>query len=160
MRWGWSKDYIVCIELIKLIVWKHSTESFAMFLSSVLKMTLTFCYAWIEDNWQYIYLYLDLWAYFFSTLQVGSQAVGSIVCDDGPCCSTEDCCNNVDAKYSGSMQGNFIPFQFLKLYLMYSATNSTFVAIYFAKDNMEDGVVDNLLSHSTSRMPIYSPSPL
>jgi hypothetical protein len=80
--------------------------------------------------------------------------------DDDPCCSTEDCSDNVDAKYSGSMQGNCIPFQFLKPYLMYLATNSTSVAIYFAKDNVEDGVVDNLPSRSTSRTHVYSPSPL
>jgi hypothetical protein len=43
---------------------------------------------------------------------------------------------------------------------MYSATDATFAAVDFAKDNMEDRIVDSPQSRSIGRMPVYLPSPL
>jgi hypothetical protein len=92
-----------------------------------------------------------------SYLQVGSPALSSLVHDDDPFCSIEDRSDSINVEYSGSMQGNCVPSQFLKPYLMYSATDATSTAIDFAKGNVEDGVVDNPLSCSVGRTPIYSP---
>jgi hypothetical protein len=58
------------------------------------------------------------------------------------------------------MQGDCVPSQFLKLYLMYSATSAAFVAIDFAKGNVEDGVINSPPSCGTGRTLVCLPSPL
>jgi hypothetical protein len=59
-----------------------------------------------------------------------------------------------------SMQSAMGQSQFSKQYLMYLATNVASAAVDFAKENVEDGVVDNPLSLGGGRLPIYLPSPL
>ena len=66
----------------------------------------------------------------------------------------------VDAECFGSIQGDCVLSQFSKPYLMYSTTNVAFATIDFAKDNVEDSVVNNPLSSGAGRSPIYSLSPL
>jgi hypothetical protein len=44
--------------------------------------------------------------------------------------------------------------------LMYSAADAASAALDFSKGNVEDGIVDNLLSRSAGRMPVCLPSPL
>jgi hypothetical protein len=80
--------------------------------------------------------------------------------DFDPSCSMEDRTAGVDAKYSGSIQGDCVPSQFSKPYLMYSATDATSATVDFAKDNVEDGVVNSPPSRGAGRSPVYSPSPL
>jgi hypothetical protein len=80
--------------------------------------------------------------------------------DDDPCCSTEDRSDNVNIECSGSMQGNCVKFQFLKPYLMYSATDAASAVVDFAKGNVEDKVVDSPPSCSASETPSYLPFPL
>jgi hypothetical protein len=58
------------------------------------------------------------------------------------------------------MQGDCVPSQFSKVYLMYSATDAASAALDFSKRNVEDGVVDSPPSRSADRTPICSPSPL
>jgi hypothetical protein len=60
----------------------------------------------------------------------------------------------------GSIEEHCIPFQFSKLYLMYSAINVALAAIDFAKGNVEDGIVNNPPSRDAARLPVCSPSPL
>jgi hypothetical protein len=43
---------------------------------------------------------------------------------------------------------------------MYSATDAASAAVDFAKDNVEDGVVNNPPSRDVVRLPVCSPSPL
>ena len=68
--------------------------------------------------------------------------------------------DSVDAEYSRSMQGNCVPSQISKLYLMYSATYAASVAVEFAKGNVEDRVVDNPPSRNVGRTPVTLSSPL
>jgi hypothetical protein len=93
-------------------------------------------------------------------MQVGSPTLSSIACDVDPLCITKDHSNNVDVECSRSMEGNCIPSQYSKPYLMYSTTNAASGSIDFAKDNVDDGVVNNLPSCSAGRTTVYSPSPL
>jgi hypothetical protein len=58
------------------------------------------------------------------------------------------------------MQGNCVPSQFSKPYLLYSAIDVASAALDFSKGNVEDGVVDSPPSHTAGRTPICSPSPL
>ena len=58
------------------------------------------------------------------------------------------------------MQGDYVPSQFSKPYLMYSATDAALVALDFSKENVEDEVVDSLLSRSARRTLGCLPSPL
>jgi hypothetical protein len=58
------------------------------------------------------------------------------------------------------MQGNCVKFQFLKPYLMYSATDAASAVVDFAKGNVEDKVVDSPPSCSASETPSYLPFPL
>jgi hypothetical protein len=58
------------------------------------------------------------------------------------------------------MQGDYVPSQFSKPYLMYSATDAASAALDFSKGNVEDGVVDSPPSRSVDRTPICSQSPL
>jgi hypothetical protein len=72
----------------------------------------------------------------------------------------EDRTAGVDAECSGSIQGDCVPSQFSKPYLMYSATDAVFATVDFAKDNVEDGVVNSPPNHGVGRSPVCSPSPL
>ena len=72
----------------------------------------------------------------------------------------DDRITRVDAECSGSIQGDCVPSQFSKLYLMYSVTDVASTMVEFAKDNVEDGVVNSLPSRGVGRSPVYSPSPL
>jgi hypothetical protein len=92
--------------------------------------------------------------------QVCSPALRSIARNHGPFCTTADRSDTIGAECSGSMQGDCVPSQFSKPYLMYSATDAASAALDFSKGNMEDGVVDSPPSHSTGRTPVCSPSPL
>jgi hypothetical protein len=58
------------------------------------------------------------------------------------------------------MQGDCVPSQFSKPYLMYSATDAASMVLDFSKGNVEDGIVDSPPSRSAGRMPVCSPSPL
>jgi hypothetical protein len=66
----------------------------------------------------------------------------------------------VDAECSGSIQGDCVPSQFSKPYLMYSATDVASATVDFAKGNVEDSVVNSPPSRGTGRSPVCSPSPL
>ena len=72
----------------------------------------------------------------------------------------EDRIAEVDAKCSRSIQGDCVPSQFSKLYLMYFATNVASTIVDFAKGNIEDGIVSSPPSCGVGRSPVYSPSPL
>ena len=72
----------------------------------------------------------------------------------------EDRTAKVDAECSRSIQGDCVPSQFSKPYLMYSATNAASVIVDFAKGNIKDDIVNNPPSHGAGRSPVYSPSPL
>jgi hypothetical protein len=72
----------------------------------------------------------------------------------------EDRTAGVDAECSGSIQGDCVPSQFSKPYLMYSATDAASATVDFAKGNVEDGVVNSPPSRGAGRSPVYSPSPL
>jgi hypothetical protein len=95
-----------------------------------------------------------------SYLHVGSPAQSSIACNDDHFCSREDRSDTVGAECSGSIQGDCVPSQFSKPYLMYSTTDAALAALDFSKDNMEDGVVNNPPSQSAGRTPVCLPSPL
>ena len=86
--------------------------------------------------------------------------MNSIEHDDDPSYNTKGHSDSIHLEYSRSIQGNFFPSQFLKLYLMYSANDATSTIVDFVKGYAEDGVVDRPLSRGTSRMPMCSPSPL
>jgi hypothetical protein len=75
-------------------------------------------------------------------------------------CSIEDRTAGVDAECSRSIQGDCIPSQFSKPYLMYSATDAAFAIVDFVKGNVEDSVMNNPPSRGAGRSPICSPSPL
>jgi hypothetical protein len=64
----------------------------------------------------------------------------------------EDHSNGIDVECSRSILANCVLSQFSKSYLMYSAT--------YAKDNVEDGVVESPPSCSAGQLPVYLPSPL
>jgi hypothetical protein len=98
--------------------------------------------------------------HYSSALQVGSPRLTSIARDFDPSCSMEDCTAGVDAEFSGSIQGDCVPSQFSKPYLMYSAIDAASAVVDFAKGNAEDDVVNSPPSHGTSRSPVCSPSPL
>jgi hypothetical protein len=70
------------------------------------------------------------------------------------------CIDGVDTECSGSMEGDCIPSQFLKPYLMYSANDVVSATVDFAKGNVDDGGDDNPPSCSVGRTSVYSPSPL
>ena len=89
--------------------------------------------------------------------QVCSPALRSIACNDGHFCSLEDRSNTIDVGCSGSMQGNCIPSQFSKPYLMYSTIDAASVALDFSKENVEDGVIDSSPSRSIGRTPVCLP---
>ena len=72
----------------------------------------------------------------------------------------EDQTARVDAECSGSIQGDCVPSQFSKPYLVYSAIDATCATIDFAKGNIEDGVVNSPPSRGAGRLPVCSPSPL
>jgi hypothetical protein len=72
----------------------------------------------------------------------------------------EDRTARVDAECSRSIQGDCIPSQFSKPYLMYSATDAAFATVDFAKGNVEDGVVNSPSSRGVGRSPVSSPSSL
>jgi hypothetical protein len=84
----------------------------------------------------------------------------SIARDFDPSCNMEDRTAGVDVECSGSIQGDCVPSQFSKPYLMYSATNAASAIVDFAKGNVEDGVVNSPPSRGASRSPVCSPSPL
>ena len=65
----------------------------------------------------------------------------------------EDRTTGVDAECSKSIQGDCIPSQFSKPYLMYSATDVAFAIVDFAKGNVEDDVVNSPPSPGTGRSP-------
>jgi hypothetical protein len=56
------------------------------------------------------------------------------------------------------MQGDCVPSEFSKPYLMYSTTDAASEAVDFAKDNVEDGVVVSAPNRNASRIPVCSPS--
>jgi hypothetical protein len=58
---------------------------------------------------------------------------------------------------SRSLQGEFAPFQFLKPYLMYFATNVASVTLDFVKGNIEDSVADSPSSQGAIKTPVCSP---
>ena len=72
----------------------------------------------------------------------------------------EDRTAEVDAECFESIQGDCVPSQFSKPYLMYSATNAASATIDFAKGNVEDGVVNSPPSCGAGRSLVYSPFPL
>ena len=84
----------------------------------------------------------------------------SIAQDSDPSCSMDDCTTEVDAECSESIQGDCVPSQFSKLYLMYSATVDTSAIVDFAKGNIEDDVMNSPPSRGANRSPICSPFPL
>ena len=131
-----------------------------MFLGCVLKKTLT-CYLCLNGG----YFPLCILSFLFKSSHssyphVCSPALRLIACNNGPFYSMEDHSYTIGVECFGSMQGNCVPFQFLKPYLMYSATIATSTALDFSKGNVGDGVVNSLPSHSTERTLVYSPSPL
>jgi hypothetical protein len=83
-----------------------------------------------------------------------------MACDVDPSCSTGPRSARAEAECSGSIEGHYLPSQFSKLYLMYSATDAASVAVDFAKGNMEDGIVNNPPIWDAARLPVCSPSPL
>jgi hypothetical protein len=72
----------------------------------------------------------------------------------------EDRTAGVDAECSRSIQGDCVPSQFWKPYLMYSTTDAASTIVDFAKGNVEDGVVNSPSSRGVGRSPVCSPSPL
>jgi hypothetical protein len=78
--------------------------------------------------------------------------------DFDPSCSIENRTARVDAECSRSIQGDCIPSQFSKPYLMYSATEAASAIVDFAKGNVEDGVVNNPPNRGAGRSPVCSPS--
>ena len=72
--------------------------------------------------------------------------------------SMEDRSETIGAECSGSMQGDYVPSQFSKPYLMYSTTDATSAALVFSKGFVEDGVVDSPPNYSAGRTPSCSPS--
>jgi hypothetical protein len=72
----------------------------------------------------------------------------------------EDRTAGVDVECSRSIQGDCVPSQFSKLYLMYSATDAASSIVDFAKGNVEDDVVNSPSSRGAGRSPVCSPSPL
>jgi hypothetical protein len=84
----------------------------------------------------------------------------SIARDFNTSCSMEVRTARVDVECSKSIQGDCVPSQFSKPYLIYSATDVASTAVDFAKGNVEDGVVNNPLSRGTGRSLVCSPSPL
>ena len=80
--------------------------------------------------------------------------------NDGTFCSTEDRSDTIGVECSRSMQGDCVPSEFSKPYLMYSATDVASTALDFSKGNVEDGVVDSPPNRSVGRTPVYLPSPL
>ena len=91
-------------------------------------------------------------------LQVCLPALRSSARNDGHFCRREDRSETIGAECFGSMQGDCVPSQFSKPYLMYSVTDAASTALDFSKENVEDGVVDSLPSCSVGRMPGYLPS--
>jgi hypothetical protein len=85
--------------------------------------------------------------------QVCSPALRSIARNDGPFFSTADHSDTIGAECSRSIQGDCVPSQFSKPYLMYSATDATSAALDFSKGNVEDGVVDSPPSRSADCLP-------
>ena len=98
--------------------------------------------------------------HYSSALQVGSPQLTSIARDFNPSCNMEDHTAGVDAERSGSIQGDCVPSQFLKPYLMYSTIDAMSAVVDFAKGNVEDGVMNSPPSHGVGRLPVCSPSPL
>ena len=72
----------------------------------------------------------------------------------------EDRFAGVGAECSRSIQGDCVPSQFSKPYLMYSANDAASVTVDFAKDNVEDSVVNSPLSRGVVRSPVCSLYPL
>jgi hypothetical protein len=70
----------------------------------------------------------------------------------------EDHSNSVDVECFRSIQGDIVPSQFLKLYLMYSTTDAASAVVDFARCNVEDGVVDSPPSLGAGRTLICLPS--
>ena len=68
----------------------------------------------------------------------------------------KDHTTGVDVECSGLIQKDYVPSQFSKLYLMYSATDATSTAVNFTKGNVEDGVVNSPPSCGAGRLPICS----
>ena len=66
---------------------------------------------------------------------------------------------DVDEECSGLIQGDYVPSQFSKPYLIYSATDTASAIVDFAKGNIEDGVVNNPPSRGAGRSLVCSPSP-
>ena len=63
----------------------------------------------------------------------------------------EDRTAKIDAECSGSIQGDCVPSQCSKPYLIYSTIDVASATVDFAKGNVEDGVVNNLPSCSAVR---------
>ena len=72
----------------------------------------------------------------------------------------EGCTAKVDAECFKLIQGNYVPSQFSKPYLMYSATDTASVTVDYAKGNIEDSVMNSPPSHGAGRLPVCSSSPL
>ena len=89
-----------------------------------------------------------------------SPALRSSARNIGHFCSTKDPSETIGPECSGSLQGDCVPSQFSKPYLMYSATDAASAALDFSKENVGDGVVDSPPSRSVRRTPTCSPSPL
>jgi hypothetical protein len=70
--------------------------------------------------------------------QVCSPALRSIARNHGPFCSTADRSDTIGVECFGSIQGDCVPSQFSKPYLMYSATDTASAALDFSKGNVED----------------------
>jgi hypothetical protein len=80
--------------------------------------------------------------------------------DVDPSCNTRAGSARAEAECSGSIEEHCLPSQFSKPYLMYSATDAASAAVDFAKDSLEDGVVNSPPSRDAARLPVCSPSPL
>lgn len=93
-------------------------------------------------------------------LQVGSPRLTSVARDFDPSYSMEVRTTEVDEECSGSIQGDCVPSQFSKPYLMHSATDAASAIVDFSKGNIEDGVVNSPPSRGAVRTPVCSPSPL
>ena len=68
--------------------------------------------------------------------------------NNGHFCNTEDCSDTIGVECSGPMQGDCVPSQFLKPYLMYSAIDIASTTLDFPKGNVEDRIIDSLPSCS------------
>jgi hypothetical protein len=98
--------------------------------------------------------------HYSSALQVGSPRLTSTAHDFDPLCNLEDRTAGVDAECFESIQGDCVPSQSSKPYLMYSTTDVASTTVDFTKGNVEDGVVNSPPSCGASRSPVCSPSPL